>query len=588
MFQLSMQTPITLKEFLKDYDQASWLGMLRKDPDRVRNAQWSVGRAVERNYKGKNDIYLAYNPLKYYTKRKKKNIGKLALLYVDLDIGRGENPFMDDTTQEYKQEVLDILEKNIFGKTVPEPNFVCDSGRGLYLIYKIYQSEAKKKQEHSNAALRWRRINTYLTDQFDGYCADVSVATDEARVLRIPGTTNSHNGREVRYYKYSDNTYTLYNIERDYMSAPTQAQLDKLERVEALLDVKCTVRNKISIRRFLERHEADYKKTYSNVKPSVKQIEYAGDIARVLGLKCPNFRTAGGASTFIKKYQKKFLEEKAKRKKHSNYIANDDEFTKRMLESRLKRLEKLLIDAPEDSYRENVLFIYRLFACQFTGDKKLAEDMTRNLLNEMTNPLPEKQAMRTTRTAEQYWERGEAFKMSNETLAGKFGLSLYEWKHLLPVASYEADKEATKARNRRNYEKRLEAAGEDTKQHKIAARREEVARLLSDGKSKTEICAELQISERTYYSDVKYIQNNLNDAEEVSVELKNTSAKNSTASSNSGALAPSPASATPFSLGKELRKKDGKTSRAVKKPRRNLSTEWTFYALFEPYGLEKT
>lgn len=536
MFCLAKQKPIKLKEFLFDYNQASWLGYISKDEDRVNHGQWTVRRAVERNYEGKADIYLSYNPLKGYTPRKKANVGKLALLYVDLDIGRGENPFEDDTTPEYKQSIVDSLEQTVFGVTVPAPNFICDSGRGLYLIYKIYQNEDGNKQEHANAAERWGRVNSYFTSQFDGYCADRSVSTDEARVLRIPGSINSYTGRVVQFYRYSNQVYTLYNIERDYMSAPTRDQINKLERVESLLGVSCSVHNRRSIRRFLERHEEEYKKAYNKKKPSEKQLRYASDIARLLDIDLPNFRSAGGASRFIKKHQKDFLAEKAKRKNHSNYIANDDEITLKMLERRLKSIEQVLVDAPRDSYRETGLFLYRLFALEYTNDRKLAADMTRELISNMANPIPEKNAMRTTKSAEKYWENGTIYKMKDMTLAEWFGMSLDEWKDLLPRDACEHDKALRKARNRRYYENKLEKAGESSKQNKIAVRREEIARLISDGKTKDEICVELQISERTYYSDVKFIQNNMLQAESQDVDME--SAKKLDDYSNRGPIGP--------------------------------------------------
>lgn len=536
MFQLTEQKPIALKEFLADYDQASWLGYLSKDGEKVKHGQWTVKRAAERNYEDKTDIYMSYNPLNGYVARKKSNIGRLALLYVDLDIGRGENPFEDDTTPEYKQNIVNALEKNVFGITVPEPNYICDSGRGLYLIYKIYQNEDGNKQEHVNAAERWGRVNSYFTAQFGAYCADKAVSTDEARVLRIPGSINSSTGRVVQFYQYSTQVYTLYNIERDYMSAPTKAQIEKLEQVEALLGVFCSVRNRRSIRRFLERHEEAYKKACNKKKPSEKQFKYAADIARILGIALPNFRTAGGASRFIKKYHKKFLAVKSKRKKHSNYIANKDEITLKMLEKRLKSIEKVLMDAPKDTYREIGLFLYRLFACEYTGDKKLAAAMTRKLLSKMVNPIPEKSAMRTTRSAEKYWENGTIYRMKDRTLADWFGMSVDEWKTLLPRDAYEDDKVLRKARNRRYYEKKLEKLGKTSKQDKITSRREEIARLICDGKKKEEICAELHISERTYYSDTKYIQENM--VEEGRQNIDKSAAKNLDASCNRGPVGP--------------------------------------------------
>ena len=534
MFQLSKQKPVELKEFLADYNQAFWLGYISKDADRVHHGQWTVRRAVEHDYADRKDVYLSYNPLKGYMGRKKTNVGRLALLYVDLDIGRGENPFEDDTTPEYKQSIIDALEECVFGVTAPEPNYICDSGRGLYLIYKIYQNEEMTKQEHANAAERWGRVNTFLTSQFADYCADKAVSTDEARVLRVPGSINSHTGRVVQFYHYSDQTYTLYNIERDYMSTPTQAQIEKLERVEALLGVSCSVRNRRSVKRFLERHEEEYKTACNKCKPSEKQLKYAADIARVLEIECPNFRTAGGASRFIKKHQKDFLAEKAKRQNHSNYIANGDEITLKMLERRIKSIEKVLLEAPSDSYREIGLFLYRLFALEYTGDKKLAADMTRDLISNMANPLPEKAAMRTTRSAEKYWENGTIYKMKDMTLAEWFGMSLEEWKDLLPKDAYEDDRTLRKARNRRYYERKLEKAGEASKQDKIATRREIIARLLSEGKNKEEICEELQISVRTYYTDIKCIQTVEGEAQDV----EENSEKKLDASSNSGPIGP--------------------------------------------------
>ena len=531
MFQLEEQKPIELEEFLNDYDPASWLGFLNLNHNNFQSSQYTVRRAIRRDFSESEDVYLAYNPLKTYSSRSKKNIGRLALLFVDLDIGRGENPFEDSSTKEYKQEVVNSLINNVFGITAPEPNFICDSGRGLYLIYKIYQNENKSKQEHANAALRWERVNTFLTKQFELFCADKSVCTDEARVLRIPGSINSHSKTPVKFYSYSQNTYTLRNIERDYMSEPTTAQIEKLERVEAMLNLKCSVRNRRSIRRFLERNEKAYKVACNKQKPSEKQLKFAADIARVLDLKCPNFRTAGGASRFISKYKADFFAEKAKRKNHKNYISNNDEMTLKMLEKRLKSIEKVLLDAPKDSYRETGLFLYRMFACEYTGNKKLAADMTRKLLANMANPISEKSAMRTTKTAENYWENGTIYKMKDSTLAEWFGMSLDEWKDLIPKNVSEDDKSLRKARNRRYYEKKLNVAGESTKKSKIIKRREALARLLSDGKNKLEICSILEISERTYYSDLKSIKINAADAKAQDIEIG--SAEKSDASSNS-------------------------------------------------------
>ena len=538
MFRLADQTPVSTTEFLHDYYEGSWLGYISKESDYVHHGQWSVRRVIATDYSSKPDIYLSYNPLKSgQSKRKKSNIGKLALLYVDLDIRREFNPFTEEYDDDYKQHAVDSMIEEVFGITAPNPNYIVDSGRGLYLIYKIYQNENGNKQEHANAAKRWERVNSYLTSAFGCYSADPAVSTDEARVLRIPGSINSHSGTQVKFYKYSDEVHTLYSIERDYMCTPSEDQLAKLDQMEQALGITCKVRNRRAVRRFMDLHEAEYRKEYNKKSPSEKQLKYASDIARLLQIKCPKFRTAGGASTFIKKYEKDFISEKARRKNHSTYIKNDDEKTLTMLKLRLRRIEKILLDAPKDSYRERGLFFYRLFACEYTGDKKLAADMTRDVIRNMTNPISEASAMRTTRTAERYWENNKVYRMTDEALSSWFDMSVEEWKALIPHEAYAVDKELKSERNKRYYQKQLKQAGETSKHDKITNRRKELIRLITDGKNKEEICSELGISERTYYADYKAVQEELS-CTEVQNTVVEATAKNSDTISNSGPVGP--------------------------------------------------
>ena len=522
VYNLADQKSITLPEFLAEYSPGAWLGFLEKNGKSVISSELRVDRAMKSTYEGKTDVYLAYNPLKKRKSRSKDNIGRLAVLYVDLDIGRGKDPLEDDTTPEYKQRIIDSLDKKSFGKSIPKPNYICDSGRGLYLLYMIYQNEDANKQEHPNAAGRWERISTYITAQLEEFHADKSVSTDEARVLRIPGSINSHTGTEVRFYRYSTERYTLHRIEYDYMNEPTQAQIEKLARMEATLGITCTIRNKRSIRVFMQENEEAYRQACACKPASQKQLQYVADIATLLGVDVPQIRTSGQADEFIKAYKDAHEDAKRKNCRHGDWLGN-----------RLRRLERVIIDAPKDSYREIALFFYRLFACECTNDKKLAATMTRELIRRMTNPLPERSAMRSTRTAERYWEGGYAHMMSDKTLAAWFGMTLDEWLELLPGSAHGLRK---RERNRRYYEKKLAKNGETTKKNKIAARREEVARLLSMGKTKAEICEKAGISERTLYSDLKFIKEHA--VEEQETAPKNSTAKNS-APCNRGHLCPS-------------------------------------------------
>lgn len=505
MFDLSNETPITIEEFLSEYPADAWMGFIEKSGEHTKHYQTDVGNVLMNNYSGMKDVYLAYNPLKLGQPRKKANVKKLALLFVDLDIGRDDSLVKFFMRSSYKESTIKKLEEEAFGKTVPEPNFICDSGRGLYLLYKIYQNEEKTVQEHKKATLRWRRVNSFLTSQLEMFESDRAVATDEARVLRIPGSVNSHSNTEVKFYKYSDNVYTLHRIEQDYMNAPTEKQLEALHKVEEALDIKCDVLNRRRIRRFMSEHESDYKK-YKNKQPvTQKQLDYAKDIAKMLDIDCPKFKTYGGANKFIKRHEEEFKRVRAEKRAGSSFLPTEARLTNAMLENRLLRIEKVLIDASPDSYRETGLFFYRLFALEYTKDKEVALQMMLDVNGKMKHPLSYKIITRTTRPVEDYFNADSIYKMSDETLAKWFDMSAEEWKDLLPFERKE-DKELRKARNRRYYEAKLINEGKTTKAEKIRRRREEIQRLSCDGKTKNEICAMLHISIRTYYSDLQALE----------------------------------------------------------------------------------
>ena len=505
MFDLSTQIPITIEEFFSEYPANSWLGFIEKTDDKTKHYPMDIGNVLSSDYSGKQDVYLAYNPLKQGQPRKKANVKKLALLFVDLDIGRDDSLVKFFMRSSYKESTIKQLEAEAFGKTVPEPNFICDSGRGLYLLYKIYQNEEQTVQEHKKATLRWRRVNSFLTSQLEMFESDRAVATDEARVLRIPGSVNSHSNTEVKFYRYSDNVYTLHRIEQDYMNAPTEKQLEALHKIEEALDIKCDVLNRRRIRRFMAEHEAEYKK-YKNKQPvTEKQLAYARDIAKLLDISCPKFRTYGGANKFIKRHEEEFKRLRAEKRAGSSFLPTEARLTNAMLENRLLKIEKVLIDASPDSFRETGLFFYRLFALEYTRDKEVALQMMLDVNGKMKHPLSNKIIRRTTRPVEDYFEADTIYKMKDETLARWFDMSAEEWKDLLPFEKKE-DKELRKARNRRYYEAKLVSEGKTTKAEKIQQRREEIQRLCSEGNTKNEICEILHISVRTYYSDLQALE----------------------------------------------------------------------------------
>lgn len=153
-----------------------------------------------------NNLYFALNPMKFIGKtirRDKQHVAKLKFLYVDLDIYKSE-------WKDYSQDqILMQLENEYFDIKIPAPSYVVNSGRGMYLLWRI--------EEHINAQPRWEKVQRYLHSQLVEFGADRAVVTDTARVLRIPGSINAKSHSKVFIMQSYNKKYTLYEIMKEYM-----------------------------------------------------------------------------------------------------------------------------------------------------------------------------------------------------------------------------------------------------------------------------------------------------------------------------------------------------------------------------------
>lgn len=155
-----------------------------------------------------NNLYFALNPMKFIKKsirRDKQHVARLKFLYVDLDI------YKSDWSQYTPDQILMQLESEYFNRKIPAPSYVINSGRGMYLLWRI--------DEHVNAQPRWEKVQRYLHSKLHNFGADRAVVTDTARVLRIPGSINSKSGSRVSIMESYNTTYTytLYEIMQEYM-----------------------------------------------------------------------------------------------------------------------------------------------------------------------------------------------------------------------------------------------------------------------------------------------------------------------------------------------------------------------------------
>ena len=145
------------------------------------------------------NIYITLNTF-YKPCRRLENIKELNTLFIDLDYYK---------TGKTKDQVLMDLEKNYFNQSIPIPNYVIDSGRGMYLIWIINAVPSK-------ALPLWKAVQEYLYNQLKFFGADRQ-ALDATRILRVPGSINSKSKTVVNIVDEYEYIYDLREIQNGFL-----------------------------------------------------------------------------------------------------------------------------------------------------------------------------------------------------------------------------------------------------------------------------------------------------------------------------------------------------------------------------------
>ena len=358
------------------------------------------GRFVQYHYKPNNlaehltewlgyDVYFSQNTF-YKAQRRIENIRQLKSLYVDIDCH----------TLGFKPEwVLGKLELEQFKQSIPEPNLVIFSGRGLVLVWLIEPVPYK-------ALPLWNSIQNYLLNQVKDLGGD-SKAIDAARVFRVAGSINSKSETNVHVEYRHDYRYGLREIQHDYL-------------------------------------------------PELKPVEHK-----------PN--------------EKK----KAGRKKKVVHLFNIYSLNHARLMDITKIVELRNYDVY--GYRETICFLYRYWACCLCNDTEDACRQTKEFNDTFINPLPEKELLRATKSAEKAYQAksnkeanerakamgfpGAGYNISNAKLIRWLDITADEMQQLSTIID-------TKEKRRRDYEKKLKKRRESG-----VVEREQY---LADAKNKTE------------------------------------------------------------------------------------------------------
>ena len=147
----------------------------------------------------KENVFMSLNTF-YSTFRRLEYLKELKAQFIDLDTYK---------TGFTKEQILMNLEENYFNQSIPRPNFIVDSGRGLYLIWLLNSVPSK-------ALPLWKAIEEYLYSLLKPFGADRQ-ALDPTRVLRGPGSINSKSNTIVKVIDQYDYVYDLREIQKEFL-----------------------------------------------------------------------------------------------------------------------------------------------------------------------------------------------------------------------------------------------------------------------------------------------------------------------------------------------------------------------------------
>ena len=162
--------------------------------------QWHYryNELLEQDFNQEN-VYISINTF-YSTFRRLEYIKELKAQFIDLDIYK---------TGFTKEQIIMHLEADYFNKSIPRPNLIIDSGRGLYLIWLLNSVPSK-------ALPLWKAVEEYLYSVLKPFGADRQ-ALDPTRILRVPGSINSKSKTTVKVIEQYDYIYDLREIQNEYL-----------------------------------------------------------------------------------------------------------------------------------------------------------------------------------------------------------------------------------------------------------------------------------------------------------------------------------------------------------------------------------
>lgn len=417
---------------------------------------------MQGQFVGESNVYISMNTF-FKNERKVDCLKRLNTLYVDIDCYK---------LNLEKADVLAELEDNYFDSVIPIPTFVIDSGRGLYLIWKL-------RNEDRNALPRWTKVQNFLIDTTKKFGADPA-CRDSARILRIPFSQNTKSGTDVKILKFNDITYSIAEIQREYG---------------------------IAERKKYRRADGEQTHPYNTATEPMRR--YATQLALKLGVELPNFNDFAATKEWIANMTINMPSHLQRKDKAIHFDPKTSTKMCRILQGYCNDMETLFsMRRGADCKREIALFLYRLFTYDITGDKDLALERTLAFNADLSCPFSESYVIRATRSAETKINKGDTYHYKRETIIEVLEITNEEMKHLTYLVNDMERRDRKQKNNRRSYLDRLAAAGKETKVESRRKRRSALLAMQEEGKSAEEIMETLSISRATYYREIAAIATN--------------------------------------------------------------------------------
>lgn len=434
------------------------------------------------------DQYMSTSTFYPGSQRCKNNVHLIKFLTADLDLWHDDDSLFKDKTLE---QVIDELERTVFGESLPYPTYIISTGRGLLLLWRITGNREHTKDISAKAFSQWKKAQKYIYDTLKDYAADPACVTDSSRVFRVPGSYNRHNRKEVYIHTANpENRYNLYDIINDWVgNEPSSKQKNLINKMNSAgIGVpQWALSNAIKAREFIDQHKEEYY-LITKGEPSSKQRRFAEKISRINNVPLPegydtDWRICAG---YIREQIQSGIGPittagKFKHPDSGMYIT-------------VMRIIEAIIDQGDaiEGRREVLLWIYRTACFALYQDHNEAEQSVVELNNKMDNPLTGNWLAQTM-SAEKH----------NKEYRGFIGLKLSEcmclpWNEL--KQKYYSRKEYTKEEkaeyDHQRYINKVEREGRTLREEAHQAKLNQVIKLVKEGKTTKQIADIMSISER--------------------------------------------------------------------------------------------